>query len=140
MRSIMAALYFAAGLVHVAAPEKFLPIAPDWVPFPREVVFVTGLCEIAGGLALVGVHLRRYAGLMLALYAIGVFPANIKHATEEVHVSSLPDSWGRHGPRLRVQPVLVWWALLCSGVVDWPFETGPIGCNRCPRGGYALRQ
>jgi uncharacterized membrane protein len=59
---------------------------------------------------------------MLALYAICVFPANIKHAFYGVDVPQLPSSWWYHGPRLLAQPVLVWWALYAGGVVDWPFR------------------
>ena len=58
---------------------------------------------------------------MLALYAVCVFPANIKHAFEGIDVPQLPHSWWYHGPRLLAQPVLVWWALFAAGVTDWPF-------------------
>jgi uncharacterized membrane protein len=120
MRWAMAAFYLVAGTVHLVAPDKFLPIVPDFVSMPREVVLATGLCEIAGGLALFTTGLRRLAGVMLALYAVFVFPANIKHAFEGIHVPPIPDSWWYHGPRLLMQPVLVWWALFCAGVIDWP--------------------
>ena len=52
MRWIMAAFYLPAGILHFTIPGKFLLITPDWVPFPRQVIFITGLCEIAGSLAL----------------------------------------------------------------------------------------
>jgi uncharacterized membrane protein len=31
----MAAFYLFAGIVHLVAPDKFLPIVPDFVPLPR---------------------------------------------------------------------------------------------------------
>lgn len=129
MRWVMATFYIVAGLTHIALTDKFLLIVPNWVPFPRAVVLLTGFCEIAGGGALLSTHLRRWAGIMLALYAICVFPANIKHAIDGVHLPPVPDSWWYHGPRLAFQPVLVWWALFCTGVIDWPFRTQP-DCNR----------
>ncbi len=122
MRWAMAAFYLAAGIVHLAAPDRFLPIVPSFVPMPHEVVLATGACEIAGSAALLTRRLRRLAGVMLALYAVCVFPANIKHAVEGIHVPPLPDSWWYHGPRLVMQPVLVWWALFCSDVIDWPWR------------------
>jgi uncharacterized membrane protein len=121
----MAAFYLAAGIVHLMAPEKFLPIVPDFVPLPLYVVLATGACEIAGGLALITTRLRRLAGIMLALYAVCVFPANIKHAIDGIQLPPVPDSWWYHGPRLLMQPVLVWWALFCAGVIDWPWRTVP---------------
>jgi uncharacterized membrane protein len=127
MRWAMAIFYAGAGLLHIFAADKFLPIVPDFVPFPRAVVIITGFCEIAGAAALIGVRLRRLAGLMLALYAICVFPANIKHAFAGVHIAGLPDGWWYHAPRLALQPVLVWWALFASGCIDWPLRSEPAG-------------
>jgi uncharacterized membrane protein len=122
MRVVIAAFYIAAGIVHLIAPEAFLPIVPDWVPHPSEVVVVTGVCEISGGIGLMTQRLRRLAGIMLALYAVCVFPANLKHALQGIHLPPLPDSWWYHGPRLALQPILVWWALYCGDVIDWPFR------------------
>jgi hypothetical protein len=70
-------------------------------------------------------HPDSTAGVMLALYAVLVFPANIKHAIEGIHLPPVPDSWWYHGPRLLVQPVLVWWALFCAGAIDWPWHKRP---------------
>ena len=120
MRWVMAAFYAVAGLVHLAAPNAFLPIVPGWVPSPREVVLATGACEIAGAIGLLTPQFRVWAGIALATYAVCVFPANIKHAVEGITVAGLPSSWWYHAPRLAAQPVLVWWALWCSGAVRWP--------------------
>ena len=114
-------LYGGIGIVHLAATDRFLPIMPDWVPAPRLVVIGTGLCEIAGALALFVPRLRRLAGLMLALYAVCVVPANIKQAVEGIAVPPIPDTWWYHGPRLALQPVMVWWALYAVHAIDWPF-------------------
>ena len=122
MRWLMAVFYVVAGVGHLLRPEAFLPIVPEVVPFPRQVVLVTGLAEIAGARALVTVRLRRLAGIMLALYALCVWPANIKHAIDGIHLPPIPDSWWYHGPRLALQPVLIWWALFCTAVIDWPWR------------------
>jgi uncharacterized membrane protein len=118
----MATFYLVAGIVHLVAPDKFLAIEPEFVPIPRIVVLATGMCEIVGALALLNTRLRWLAGLMLALYAVFVFPANIKHAVEGIHLPPVPDSWWYHGPRLLMQPALVWWALFCAEVIDWPWQ------------------
>ncbi len=122
---LMAAFYLAAGVVHLVATEKFLPIVPDWVPLPYDTVVATGVCEILGAIALLIPRLRKLSGVMLAAYAVCVFPANLKHAFESVNVSGLPNSWWYHGPRLAMQPVLVWWALFATDVVSWPFRAKP---------------
>ena len=122
MRWILAAFYAAAGIGHLWAPDTLLAITPSWVPFPREVIIVTGLCEIAGAVALVTRPLRWWAGVALAAYAVCVWPANFKHALEGIDLPYLASSWLYHGPRLVLQPVRIWWALYCSGAVDWPWR------------------
>jgi uncharacterized membrane protein len=120
MRWILAALFAAAGVAHLAAPDKLLAITPSWVPFAPQVIFVTGLCELAGAVALVTRPLRKPAGIALAAYAVCVWPANFKHAIDQIDLPYISSSWLYHGPRLALQPVIIWWALYCSGVIDWP--------------------
>ncbi len=84
MRWILAAFYSAAGVAHLWAPDKLLAITPPWVPFAPQIIFVTGVCELAGSAALVTRPLRRWAGIALAAYALCVWPANFKHAIDGV--------------------------------------------------------
>ncbi len=121
LRAALSVFFLAAGVLHLTATDPFVSIVPDWVRYPRIVVEITGICEIAGALAVLTRRWRRLAGLMLALYAICVFPANIKHALDGISVPGLPSSWWYHAPRLMAQPIIVWWALYASGVIDWPF-------------------
>ncbi|SEH31954.1 Uncharacterized membrane protein [Methylobacterium sp. 275MFSha3.1] len=121
LRYALAAIYGFIGVVHLVATDAMLPLMPDWVPQPRLVILATGLCEIAGAVGLLTGRFRRAAALGLALYAVCVYPANLKHAFEHVHVEGIPDSWWYHGPRLAFQPVFVWAALWAGGLIDWPF-------------------
>ena len=73
MRWAMAIFYFVAGVVHLQRPDAFLPIMPDWVPAPREVILFTGACEIGGALALLTRSLRWWAGVMLACMQFAFF-------------------------------------------------------------------
>jgi uncharacterized membrane protein len=122
MRWLLAAFYAAAGIAHLAAPDKLLAITPSWVPFAPQVIFITGLCELAGAVALVTKPLRWWAGVALAAYALCVWPANIKHAVEGIELPYITNSWLYHGPRLALQPVIAWMALYGAGVIDWPWR------------------
>jgi uncharacterized membrane protein len=122
MRWILAAFYLMAGIAHLWAPDQLLAITPSWVPFAPQVILVTGLCELAGSVALVTKPLRRWAGIALAAYAICVWPANFKHAIDGIDLPHIANSWLYHGPRLAFQPVLVWWALYGAEIIDWPWR------------------
>ncbi len=122
MRWVLASFFLAAGVAHLAAPDLLLAITPSWVPFAPQVILVTGLCEIAGAIALLTRPLRWWAGIALAAYAACVWPANFKHAIDGIALPYISNSWWYHGPRLAFQPVIIWAALYSAGVIDWPWR------------------
>jgi uncharacterized membrane protein len=122
MRWIMAAFFAAGFVLHLEAADALTAITPDWAPYPRQVVFVTGVLELLGAVGLLVPRTRRLAGIALALYVIAVWPANVKHAFGHIVVPPIPDSWWYHAPRLALQPMIAWWALFASGAVDWPLR------------------
>lgn len=121
LRWLLAAAFLAAGYFHLALPEPFIRIMPPWVPMPRATVIVTGVCELFGAVGLLIPRMRRIAGVMLALYAVCVYPANVQHAFLFAQSGKVWTGWLYHGPRLLFQPVVVWWCLFAGTVIDWPF-------------------
>jgi uncharacterized membrane protein len=119
-RWALVAAYLFAGIAHLHSPGSFMRIVPDWVPVPRLTVLFTGVCELAGAFGLLVPQTRRLAGIMLALYAACVFPANIKHAIDNLSSGTGLSLW-YHGPRLLAQPLIIWWALYAGEVTLWPF-------------------
>lgn len=115
--ALLAAAFIAAGVMHLLYPAPFLAITPDWVPWPEQVIRLTGVAELLGGVGLFIPRLRRAAGIGLALYAVCVYPANIKHALDQGF-----EPYWYHLVRLPLQPVIVWWALWAGQVIDWPFR------------------
>ena len=121
-RYLLALFFVVAGVIHILAPAAFLRITPGWVPYPDQVILVTGACEIVGALGVLIPQTRRLAGMLLALYVVCVWPANIKHAIDALDGwSGLPPSYWYHLPRQFLQPVIFWWALYVTNVTDWPF-------------------
>ena len=125
LRRTLIVIYLVAGVLHIARPGFFMRIVPFWVPWPRETVIATGACEIAGSIGLAVPRLRRLAGVMLALYAVCVWPANMKHALDYAHSGAGWTGWIYHVPRLLFQPVIVWWSLFAAAVTDWPWRQSP---------------
>ncbi|MET0137883.1 MAG: DoxX family protein [Sphingobium sp.] len=127
VRWLLALAYGFAGYKHLTAPDGFIAITPAWVPDAALVVRLTGWCEVAGAIGLVTPRRllrwpRPAAGIGLALYALCVWPANINHALNDIAIGGVHLGWWYHGPRLVLQPVIIWVALWASGVVDWPFR------------------
>ena len=119
-RWLLIVFYGVAGIAHLIVTDAMVKITPGWVPLPHLVVILTGLCELAGAAALTTVRWRRAAGWAFAAYAVCVYPANVQHAIQDItHGTGL--GWSYHAPRLLLQPVIIWWALWATGIVDGPF-------------------
>lgn len=109
-RVLVVVWFVLGGIGHFVLTDMFTSVVPPWVPFPREMVYFTGICEIAGGLALLYKPLRHIAGWCLIALAICVTP---------VHIQMLIDAQGAKPlvltvlwARLLFQPVFIWiiWA------------------------------
>lgn len=127
LRVLLALFYAIAGVAHLQNPAVFLAITPDWVPFPAEVVALTGVAELAGAVGLLLPRswinwARPAAGIGLAFYALCVWPANFNHAFNNIAMGGETMSWWYHGPRLAAQPLIIWLALWVDQVTDWPFH------------------
>ena len=60
-------------------------IVPPWIPWPRAVVLVSGVLELAGAVALLWRPSRRLAGWGLFALTLAVTPANLymlQHAAQ----------------------------------------------------------
>ena len=125
LRWLLAAFYAFAGFMHLAAPQPFLSIIPEWVPAPDALVFWTGTAELLGAAALAqpwNAKVRKAGAIGLAAYAVCVFPANINHFAMDMARDDGGLGLAYHIPRMIAQPVLVWLALWVGGVTDWPWR------------------
>jgi uncharacterized membrane protein len=71
-------LWFAiGGVAHFAATTTEMRIVPPYIPWPRAVVLVSGVCELLGAAGLLYPPTRRAAGVGLFVLTIAVSPAHI---------------------------------------------------------------
>ncbi|MDX2234796.1 MAG: hypothetical protein NW200_09880 [Hyphomonadaceae bacterium] len=116
----LAFVFVVNGALHFLWTDAYAAIVPPWAPDARFAVQATGVASLLGGAGLLVPPLRKAAGVGLALYCVAVFPANIHHALGDVAVAGRTADWTYHGPRLLLQPALVWACLWAAGVIDWP--------------------
>ena len=130
----MAAAMIFAGVAHWLMPTPFIQHLPEWVPAAEALILVSGGIEVVLGAALLLRHpWRRWAGLALAAYLVGVFPANVYVAVADIDVDGQP---GGLYPwlRLPLQVLFVAWALWCT---DWQLvrrRTAEASPRTSPRG------
>ena len=117
---LIAFLFVVAGMLHFIRPAMYIAIMPPYVPFPRAMVYLSGVFEVLGGLGVLRAGSRRWAGYGLALLLLAVFPANIHmalHPDQYVHLGIAP-IW--FWLRLPLQFVLIAWILWATRIPSNP--------------------
>jgi len=74
---IIAVLFVLAGINHFLTPEFYLPLIPDYLPFPDLLNYISGGLEIVLGVLIWTPQYRRLGGLGLAGLMILFIPAHI---------------------------------------------------------------
>lgn len=114
-RWVLAAFLAVAGVGHFVAPETFRAQVPTWMPQPELVIAVSGVIELGLAAALILLPRRReQAGWALAVFFVLIFPGNISQFLTQTDAFGLDTDVAR-AVRLLFQPVLVVWALWCTG-------------------------
>jgi uncharacterized membrane protein len=76
-KCVFAMLFLVVGAGHFVSPGFFVKIVPPYLPFPRELVFASGVFEVVLGVLLIIPQTTRLAAWGLIALLIAVFPANI---------------------------------------------------------------
>ena len=69
--------FLLGGIAHFAFTATEMRIVPDWIPWPRATVLVSGVLELAGAAGLLVPRLRRLAAWGLIALTLAVTPANV---------------------------------------------------------------
>jgi uncharacterized membrane protein len=69
--------FLIGGVAHFVATDLEMRIVPPYLPWPRALVLVSGVCEILGAMGLLVRRFRAGAGVGLFLLTIAVTPAHI---------------------------------------------------------------
>ena len=118
-RPALAAFFAFAGTMHFVVRRSFEAIVPPAIADrKREVVAISGVAEIAGGLAVLHPRTRPLARWGLLALLLAVFPANIHMAVSPEQVKGLDlnkiPRWALWG-RLPLQPLAMLWVWRATG-------------------------
>ena len=107
MPRILGAAFLTTGLLHFLKPEVYEAIMPRYLPAHRELVYASGVAEIAGGAGVLHPRTRRPAAWWLIATLIAIFPANVEMAVHAERFRRIPEPllWAR----LPLQGALIAW-------------------------------
>lgn len=108
-RIALAAMLAVTGAAHFTNTDQMVAIMPEVVPFKLELVYFTGICELAAAIGLLLDRTARLAAIMLVIFFVMVLPANIAGSFKQVELGGM-----EYGPvylffRVPLQIFLIWW-------------------------------
>lgn len=108
---VLGVTFLFAGAMHFVIPRQYIAIMPEYLPAHRELVYASGVAEMAGGAGVLSERTRKPAGWWLIATLIAVFPANLNMALH-------PDRYGR------IPPIALWARLPFQAVfIRWVWRT-----------------
>lgn len=97
VRVLVCAVFFFGGIAHFVVTADFVGIVPPFLPWPKVIVWATGIIEFLLVIGILSPSLRSITGKLAALYCLLVLPANIYQAVSDVPIFGGP-----------VAPELLW--------------------------------
>lgn len=113
LKYLLVIFFVGAGINHFVNPDFYIRIMPPYLPWHRELVWLSGIFEVAFGLMVLFPRYLRLAGWGLIALLIAVFPANIHMAVNSHLYPEVPTAF--HLIRLPLQLVFiawVWWVCI----------------------------
>ena len=105
---VMVVAYLVAGSFHFIYPTFYRRMMPEWIPWHKPIVYMSGVGEIILAVLLLPSSTRNMAAWGLIILLMVIFPANIqmmlnfrRKKNQYLWVTIL---------RLPLQLVLIWWA------------------------------
>ena len=104
-RAALGVTFLVAGALHFIRPRPYISIMPRYLPAHRELVYASGVAEMAGGAGVLAG--KRLAGWWLLATLVAIFPANVEMAIHAERFRHIPEPllWAR----LPVQGLLIAW-------------------------------
>jgi uncharacterized membrane protein len=76
----LSVFWVVAGVNHFLTPDFYVPMMPPYLPAHLELVYLSGVFEILGGVLVLVPRVRAAAGWGLVALLVAIFPANIHMA------------------------------------------------------------
>jgi uncharacterized membrane protein len=83
-RIAMSVMLIFTAFGHFAFPKGMAAMLPEIIPFKMEIIYFTGVIEIAAAIGLLIFSLKHLTSWMLIIFFIVILPANINAAIKRI--------------------------------------------------------
>jgi len=107
---LLSAIFIISGILHLIRPKAYIRIMPLYIPYHKQLVYLSGITEIVAGIGILFSQTKLYAILSIILMLILFFPVHIHMLLNKKAGLNLP------------KPVLLFRLLLQFGLIYWAYQ------------------
>lgn len=108
----VAFLFFTGSIIHFLFGDLLVELMPTYLPFQLQLVYLTGVLELAGAIGILLPQTRLYAAYGLIALSLAVFPANINMAVNSNHFGDIPVIFLYWRLPFQIALIaLIWWSV-----------------------------
>jgi uncharacterized membrane protein len=108
-RASMAVMLIVTGISHFTNTEQMVEMMPGFLPAKREMVYFTGVCELAAVIGLIWSRTAQLASILLIVFFLLVLPANIAGSLKSVQYGGMEYGAIYLLFRVPLQIFFIWW-------------------------------
>ena len=105
---VMGLLYIGLGINHLVNPHMYEGIMPPYLPAPRFLIYLSGVCEIALGVLVLVPVTRKWAAWGIIAMLLAFMPVHIHMLVHAAEYPGIP-YWALVA-RIPLQGVFILWA------------------------------
>ena len=116
-RLAMSAMLLFTALGHFMFAQGMTMLLPEQLPFKREIIYLSGIGEIAAAIGLQLSRFRKTTAWLLLLFFVLILPANIKEGLEHIDIykaSHEGEGLAYLGYRIPLQLLFMVWTYCCA--------------------------
>jgi uncharacterized membrane protein len=106
--------FLIAGINHFVNPHFYLPLIPEYLPYPEALNYISGILEVVAGIGIFGRQTRVYAGWLIIALLLIFIPSHVYFIQIGSCVPQglcVPE-WVAWVRLLLIHPLLIGWAWL----------------------------
>ena len=108
-RASLAIMLIFTGIAHFTKTGSMIQMLPDFIPFKKETVYLTGILEIMASIGLLTQKFARMTSIMLILFFLAILPANIIGSIKEIELGGMEKGVNYLYFRIPLQLLFIIW-------------------------------
>ena len=109
-RISLALMLLATGIAHFTDTDVMVELIPEFMPFKREIVYLTGVLELLSTVGLLINKTAKLTSILLIIFFVSILPANIIGSIKQVNLGGMNYGTVYLFFRIPLQLLFIFWA------------------------------